>query len=254
MWKQQRLQHSPQARAALAANMRGEASPFNLSATGVKIGAHNWTHGIEERSNKYLSPENAVKVFVKKLTDYADPNLPKGEQDIVCVMVTAQEIDSFIATIENVAVLLPEPVFKQACDYAKSSKSLNDTKMVKTPQITSPAFAKEADITPQSSRMLQSIMRNSASAAQSGVAGDPLAKIEALKAVKARREAENQQKVEKLLNAQATVYGFSAHGEPAQIALELEKNLPNGTHIFTACVCFIGKDLNTIRGMLNDTL
>lgn len=250
MWKKQTLQHSPTVRHSLEANLRGEVSPFNLSAFGVKIGVHNWSHGIEEKSNKYLSPENAVKVFMQKLNDGADSNRPQGEQDVVAVMVATSDIDSFISTLEQVAILLPEPVFKQAYDYAKSSKSLADTKMVKTPQITHPAFAKPADITPQSARELQGIMRNVASSAVSG--GDPTAIIEQLKQRKAERQAQNQQRIEKLLNASAQVYGFTARGFLPEIAASMNKNVPNASHIFTACICFIGDDLSNIRGMMRD--
>lgn len=252
MWLQQRLQHSPRVQHAIAANQRGEVSPFSLSVTGVKIGVHNWSHGITEKSNKYLSPENAVKVFVQKLTDYADANRPKGVQDVVCVMVATPDIDSFIATLEQVAILLPEPVFKQAYDYAKSSKALADTKMVKTPPIAHPAFAQSADITPQSARELQSIMRNVVAGAMSAASGDPTAIIDQLKQAKARRAAENQQKVQKILNANAVVYAFKGRGELEQIALQINKNVPDASHVFTACVCFIGNNLANIAEMLHD--
>ncbi|MCT8823052.1 hypothetical protein [Glaesserella parasuis] len=252
MWKKQRLQHSPQVKASLEANLRGDISPFSLSTNGVKIGVHNWSHGIEEKSNKYLSPENAVKVFMQKMTDYADVNLPKGVQDVVCVMVATSDIDTFIDTLNNVAVLLPEPTFKQACDYAKSSKTLADTKMIKTPQIAHPAFAKPADITPQSARELQSIMRNVVSGAMSATAGDVSAVMAQLAQRKAERQAQNQQKIMRLLHTQATLYAFKARGELAQIAGQMNKNVPNASHIFTAAVCFIGANLNAIAGMLND--
>lgn len=252
MWQVYRLQHNNKVKQSLAANLRGEISPFSLSATGLKIGVHNWTHGIEEKSNKYLSPENAVKAFSKKFTDFADPNLPRGRQDVVVVMVTSTTIDGFIATLEKVALLLPEPTFKQAYDYAKSSKTLADTKMIQTPPISSPAFAKPADITPQSARELESIMRNVVAGAASAAGGDPSAVIAMLKEAKARRQAENQQKVEKMLNTQAEVYGFKVSGELSEIASQLNKNLPDAGHIFTACVCFIGATLSTIAEMLNE--
>ncbi|MGX2949384.1 hypothetical protein ACWIUA_00550 [Ursidibacter sp. B-7004-1] len=252
MWQLRRLQHSPQVRQSLEANQRGEVSPFNLTSQGVKIGVHNWSHGIEEKSNKYLSPENAVKVFVKKLTDYADSNRPRGIQDVICIMVTTPDIEDFIAMLEKVAVLLPEPAFKQAYDYARSSKTLADTKMIKTPQIVSPAFAQSADITPQSARELQSIMRNVVSSATSASAGDPSQIIEQLLQLKAEKQLKNQQKIDKILNTSAVVYAFSARGELAEVATLMDKNIPDASHIFTACVCFIGQNLTNILGMLNE--
>lgn len=207
MWQQQTLQHSPQAREALEANLRGEQSPFDVS--GLKIGVHNWSHGLETKSGRYLSPENANKAFIAKMTDYADPNRPSGEIDVVVIMVTAANIEQFIAQMENVMLLLPEPDFKQAYDYAKAHQKLAETKMVKTPQIASPAFGQENDITPQSGRALQAIMRSTVANVMSG---DPFAAIDALLQQKARRQAENQQKVEKLLHTSAQVYAFQDRG------------------------------------------
>ena len=63
-----------------------------------------------------------MKALAAKLVDYADSNRPKGVQDVVVIMVTSSNIDQFIAELENVRELLPEPTFKQALDYAKSSK------------------------------------------------------------------------------------------------------------------------------------
>lgn len=52
-------------------NTRGGNASFLLS--GTKIAVHNWTHGKQEASGKYLSPENAAKVVAAKFGDYADP-------------------------------------------------------------------------------------------------------------------------------------------------------------------------------------
>ncbi|KMK52012.1 hypothetical protein RO21_03160 [[Actinobacillus] muris] len=249
MWQQQTLQHSPQAREALEANLRGEQSPFDVSLTGLKIGVHNWSHGLETKSGRYLSPENANKAFIAKMTDYADPNRPSGELDVVVIMVTAANIEQFIAQMENVMILLPEPAFKQAYDYAKAHQKLAETKMVKTPQIASPAFGQENDITPQSGRDLQGIMRGSLVA--NVASGDPFAVIDELIQQKARRQAENKQKIERILHTSAQVYAFQDRGVLDVIALNLQKNVPSANNVFTATVCFIGKDLSNLRGMLN---
>lgn len=252
MWQRYQLQHNRKVQQSLAANLRGEISPFDLSVSGIKIGVHNWSHGITEKTNKYLSPENAARVFQQKLQDNADPNRPKGAQEVVGIMVASADIDGFIATLEQVAILLPEPTFKQAYDYAKSSKTLADTRMVKTPPIVSPAFAKPGDITPQSSREMQSVMRNVIAGAGSASGGDPAAVITQLQAVKARRKAENQQKVAKILSANATVFGFKRRGSLDELALMMGKNVPDARHVFTAAVCFIGQNLTNLAEMLHD--
>ena len=252
MWKKQLLKLSPQAKNTLEQAQKGIISPFSLSVKGTKLGVHNWTHGIEEKSNRYLSPENAVKALAVKLTDYNDPNRPLGVQDIVVIMVTASDIDSFMQALDNVRALLPEPTFKQAFDYAKASKDLQVSKMVKTPTISSPAFAGGADITPGSNRIMQSILRNATSAAVAAQTGDPSAAIAALVQAKQARERQNQQQVTKLLNASAQVYAFTAVDLLDRVETNIKQDVPSAANVFTACVMFIGDDLTPIREMLND--
>ncbi|RRN04752.1 hypothetical protein EIM44_04760 [Bibersteinia trehalosi] len=252
MWKKQLLKLSPQAKIALDNNLKGVLTPFSLSVKGTKIGAHNWSHGIKEQSGKYLSPENAVKAFTKKLTDYSDPNRPNGVQDVVLIMVTANDIDVFISQLERVSILLPEPTFKQAIDYAKSAKSLQDTKMVKTPTISSPAFSNNADITPGSARTMQSIMRNAQSMATAAKASNPMQAIQKLLKAKQQREQQNEVKVNQLLTTQVQIYSFADSGYLETAATKMHLNLPDASNVFTACVMFIGNNLMPIKDMLND--
>lgn len=250
VWKLKKIALPPSVTDVLKENQRGRATPLNFSISGVKIGVHNWSHGLQEKSGKYLSPENAMNAYVLKFLDYNDSNRPQGEQDVIGLMITASHSDEFIAKIENIATLLPEPTFKQALDYAKASATIDQTKMIKTPAMASPAFAKEADITPQSARTLQSVLRNATAIATTSVANNINDVINALKQKKAERERENQQKTERLLSATAQAYAFIDRGELAEVAMNLKRNLPDAGNIFTACVMFIGKDLSNLKGMI----
>lgn len=252
MWKKQKLKLSPQAKQVLDNAQRGMISPFSLSTTGTKLGVHNWSHGIKEKSNHYLSPENAIKALAEKLVDYADPNRPTGQQDVLVIMVSHSQLDRFLSELDAVRVILPEPTFKQAFDYAKSSQDLQATKMIKTPTMASPAFSKSADITPGSARVMQGILRNVVSAVNATQAADPSAIIEALLAAKREREARNQAQVAQLLASQAEVFAFSAHNFLDICEAQLKANIPAVGNVFTAAVMFIGNDLSSIKEMLHD--
>lgn len=252
MWKKQQLKLSPQAQKTLDDAQKGIISPFSLSVSGTKIGVHNWTHGIEEKSNRYLSPENAVKALAAKLVDYGDPNRPKGRQDVIAIMVTSGNIEQFIADLDKVRVLLPEPCFKQAYDYAKSSKDLQQTKMTKTSTIASPAFGNGADITPGSNRIMQSILRNAVAGAHAIKTGDPSAVIQNLLKMKAEREQQNKKQVDELLKTQVQVWAFSASDLLEIAEAKMRINVPSAENVFTACVMYVGAELGAIRGMLND--
>lgn len=248
MWKKQKLQLPPQAKATLQNAQKGIISPFSLSVQGTKLGLHNWTHGIKEDSGRYLSPENAVKVIQAKFTDYSDPNRPKGDVQCFAVMIASAKIEDFITALEKASVLLPYPEFKQALDYAKSQQKLNETKMVKMPTIGNPSFLPSADITPQSSRTLQAVIRNANATAEASP--DPMAMLAQLKAKKAEREQKNQEKTTALLNAAVEAYCYQKTASLEQIALEINQNLPNANHIFTALIVFIGADLSNLTGMI----
>lgn len=231
MWKAQILQC-------------GNLSQFNI--TGVKIGVHNWTHGINTPNGRFLSPENALKAISAKLADNADPNAPKGNLELVLIMLASHQNSDFLQNIEQAALILPDPVFKQAADYARNSAKLAETKMVKMPQIASPAFPKMGDITPESGRMLQAMNR------ASPAGGDPFAAIAMLKARKAAKQAENAQKAARLKAAKASVYAFVAKGELSTLADQLLQNIPKADSIFTACLCYIGQDLTNLKGLLHN--
>ncbi|HII3779097.1 TPA: hypothetical protein ACY37S_002214 [Pasteurella multocida] len=252
MWKKQKLKLAPQAKRTLEQAQRGNISPFSLSAQGMKLGVHNWSHGIKEKSNMYLSPENAIKALAAKLVDYADPNRPRGRQDVIAIMVTSNDIQNFIDQLENVCVLLQEPTFKQALDYAKASKDLQQSKMIKTPTMKSPAFTKSADITPSANRAMQSILRNAMSAAKSASAGDPQAKLVALLKTKQEKAQQNAQQVAKMLETSILVYAFSASDFLESAEAKMKLNIPTASNVFTACVMYVGADLSAIKEMLND--
>ncbi|MEE6086755.1 hypothetical protein [Avibacterium paragallinarum] len=248
MWKKQQLQLPPQTKTALQNVQKGITSPFSLSVQGTKLGVHNWTHGIREDSGRYLSPENAVKVIQAKFTDYSDPHRPKGEVQCVAIMITAAKIADFITALENAAVLLPYPEFKQALDYAKSQQTLSDSKMIKMPTIGNPSFLPSADITPQSARTLQAVMRNANATASQNL--DPMAMLAELKAKKAEREQKNQEKTTALLNASVEAYCYTKKAHLEQIALEINQHIPNASNIFTALLVFIGEDLTNLKEMM----
>lgn len=251
-WQLKKLSLPSAAKKALTDNLKGRATPFSLSIKGTKIGVHNWTHGIEEKSNRYLSPVNAVKALQAKLSDYQDSNRPSGVCDVVVIMLTANNDADFIQNIEQVATLMPDPIFKQALDYAKAFKDLAQTKMIKTLPLAHPAFGKSADITPQSGRNLNSIMKNAQVLNEQTT--DPFAMIAQLKAKKAEKQAQQQAQVEKMLKSAVNVHAFLARGLLDEIALLLMDDLPAKAHSFTAMLCFIGDDLNQLRGMLNEPI
>lgn len=249
-WALKNLALPQGAKKALEDSQKGVATPFSLSIQGQSIGVHNWTHGKQEKSNKYLSPVNAIAAIAAKLSDYRDENRPKTEQDCILMMISADNIGAFIAELEKVAVLMPDPVIKQALDYAKSSRDLETVKMIKTPQISHPSFGKLADITPQSARMLNSVMQNVQTTTE--ITGDPFQVLEQLKQRKAEKAQKNQEKITALLNTSAKIYAYKERGLLDAIALNIGANVPLASNGFCVLLCFVGDNLSQLESLLHD--
>ncbi len=172
-------------------------------------------------------------------------------QQAVGLMIACLSIDEFIQKLEQVNNLLADSVFKQALSYAKSSKDLHKTRMIKTPVISSPCFSQQADITPSFARTIQGVMRNATALAQSGSQQDLGSAIDGLKKLKKQQDKKNSEKVKALLNANCELYAFSSSGTLSQLATELKQAIPQKGSPFTACILFIGQDLTNIRGLIN---
>lgn len=210
---------------------------------GFKIGLHNWTHGINTLNGRFLSPENAIKAL-SEILNHSDNGKPKGELDIVVLMVAKTTVEAFKKDVEQLSLILGESSLKQAFDYAKASENLAESKMIKVEGGSGSSFSRMADLTPKSGRMLQAMARK----AESG--GDPFKAIEKLKQRKAQREAEKQQEMQRIKNAKATVYAFISRGELDEIAFKLSENIPESESIYTACLCYVGDNLSNLKELL----
>lgn len=241
MWHKQKL-----ALPSVALNTLGGSAPFSLSAMGQKIAVHNWTHGKTEPSGRYLSPENAVKAVAAKFSDYADPNRPKGNVQVICLLITAATPEPFIAQLEQMANVLDYSEVKQALSYAKSYANLQVTKMVKTPVINSPAFGVASNLSTTLSRKMEQTVSQAVDSLTATV-GDPFAMLDQLKQVKKLREqarGEFLQNIAKI--APLDVWLFTASGQLDVIAQNLLQNVPTSENVYSLLLAFVSEDLSSM--------
>ncbi|WP_458118811.1 hypothetical protein OF381_10555 [Mannheimia haemolytica] len=246
MWQKKKIKLPYQALDILTGKSNSDLS---LSVKGQKIAVHNWTHGKQEQSGRYLSPENAVKVVAKKFTDYADPNRPQGQMQVVCFLATSSGQKDFIEQLERMSGILDYSEVKQALSYAKAYAELENTKMVKMPMISSPAFATDADLTPSIARKVSNAVSHGKN---SSSISDPFDIINQLKAKKQAKEQAKVEEVKKLVGNEVTIWAFAGEGLLDYISLELQKNLPTAENIYSFLLVFIGENLTGLTGLLNE--
>ena len=232
-------------------NTRGGNASFLLS--GTKIAVHNWTHGKQEASGKYLSPENAAKVIAAKFGDYADPFRPKETVQVVGVLVTATTAEIFIEQLAQLAHILDYSEVKQALSYAKAYENLQTTKMVKMPVVSSPAFGAVGDLTPTIGRMMEQTLGRMMDSLHTDVL-DPFALITQLQAVKKAREQANADFLQKVSEMRPLeIWAFQAQGQLDVIAQNLQQNIPTAENIYSFLMFFVGENLSGLQQLLRAT-
>lgn len=225
---------------------RGGNASFLLS--GTKIAVHNWTHGKKEASGRFLSPENAVKAIEAKFNDYGDVHRPKGEVDVVLMLITSPYEGEFIAQMEALAKLLDYSEAKQAISYAKASQGLSVSKMVKPPRIQSPAFGAEADLSPSIGRKMQAIQDAQNLASLAG--GDIFATLNQLKTLKAEKAQQLSEQAQQLAAVSCEAFVFVEHGFLDVIAQNLQNDLPTAENIYSFLIAFTGENLTALKNMM----
>lgn len=236
MWQLKKLNF-----AALAA---GAAT---LQVSGSKIAVHNWTHGKQEASGRFLSPENAINAVRSKFTDYSDRNRPNGEADLVIIMITSTGYNDFISRLEGLASLLDYSEVKQALGYAKAYQGLEITKMVRPPVVQFPAFSEQTDLTPSIGRKLQAV-KNALNLTP--LTDDLFGAIEQLKALKAEKLKAQAEQLKQLGKIETEAWIFSERGYLDVIAENLSADLPTAENIYTFLIAFTGENLAILKELV----
>ena len=214
------------------------------------VPAHPWIHGLGQQTENgaYLSPVNAVRYLAERLAGSG------GHADVVIMMVTGQTQENFISGLNSLVDVFPAPAFTQVKRLAQSAAELAITKM-QIPAKTGMGLPAAMPLSVPSSRAALSAAAISQAQAAASAGFD-------LNGIK-QQLGEFTQLRDKLINDVASGLGdlqgksarawvFTASGDTGTTLLELVRDIPQQSAVYTAAMMLVGDNLDGIKGMIHD--
>ena len=214
------------------------------------IPAHPWVNGLGQQTanGNYLSPVNAVAWLARKLAGLTDTT------EVVIFMVTGQSYGSFMASLSALADVFPAPAFTQVKRLAASSATLAEEKMLIPARITD-GLPPSVPLSVPTSRTALAAAAIQQAQSHAG-AGSGIAQIkQQLAAFGQQREAmlaDIATGLGDLQGRSATAWVFTGQGNPATTVLQLLRDVPQPSAIYTAAMMLVGENLEGIRSMIHE--
>ncbi|ECI4314811.1 hypothetical protein DO802_04665 [Salmonella enterica subsp. enterica] len=214
------------------------------------VPAHPWVYGLGQQTanGAYLSPVNAVRYLVDRLTGIG------GSADVVIMMVTGQTQDNFMASLNDLVEIFPAPAFTQVKRLAQSAAALAVEKM-QIPAKAAAALPASIPLSVPTSRAAITAAAISQAQKAAGAGFD----INGLKTQLSEfTQLRNQlisdvaSGLNDLKGKSARAWVFTASGDTGATLLELVKNIPQPSAVYTAAMMLVGDNLDGIRGMIHD--
>lgn len=214
------------------------------------VPAHPWVYGLGQHTGNgaYLSPVNAISYLAEKLTGMG------GQADVVIMMIAGQTHDSFMKSLNQLIDVFPAPAFTQVKRLAQSTAELALEKM----QIPAKYSAGLAGALPLS----VPTSRAALAAAAVKKAQEEAAAIVDIGALKQQLNNFTQLRnsvlgdiagsLKELQGKSARAWVFTASGDLATTLLDLVKDIPLQSAVYSAAMMLIGDNLDGIKGMIYD--
>lgn len=227
------------------------AFPDDIAAVTCSIvPAHPWVYGLGQQTanGAYLSPVNAINWLAGKLVSLG------GEADITVFMICGDSHDGFMQSLNLLTAVFPAPAFTQVARLAQSSALLNTVKM-QLPAKGLNSLPPSLPLSVPTSRAAMNALRT-AKAQLEASAGSSLDGLKARLGEFAAEHASLLDSIsaglEDLKAKSAPAWVFSSRGDVSTAAIELVKNIPQPSAIYTVAMMFIGDDLTSLGGMIHD--
>ncbi|HAT3908273.1 TPA: hypothetical protein I9Y28_002502 [Citrobacter freundii] len=196
----------------------------------------------------YLSPVNAVRYLAERLAGTG------GNADVMIMMVTGQTHENFMTRLNGLVDVFPAPAFTQVKRLAQSAAALAIEKM----QIPAKAGAGLPVAIPLSVPTTRAAL-SAAAVSQAQKAASAGFSLDGLK----QQLGEFAQLRESLISdvasglndlqgKSARAWVFTSTGDTATTLLELVKDIPQPSAVYTAAVMLVGDNLDGIKGMIHD--
>lgn len=214
------------------------------------IPAHPWIYGLGQQTENgaYLSPVNAINYLAEKLAGTG------GASDIVIMMVSGQTHDNFMTSLNQLVDVFPSPAFTQVRRLAQSAAQLAVEKM----QIP----AKYSQSLPAAIPLSVPTSRTALAAAAVKKAQEEAAAAVNIGALKQQLDDFRRLRdsvlgdiaggLADLQGKSARAWVFTSSGDLATSLLDLVKDIPLQSAVYSAAMMLTGDNLDGIKGMIHD--
>ncbi|EKO3413236.1 hypothetical protein K7V76_003266 [Vibrio fluvialis] len=227
--------HSLSSEAEALLGLRDDLNDLLVSGTVLSVTPYQFQVGEKLDSGSYLSPTNAVNSLVAKLRDLADTHRPKGQLNVVAIMLTAQSINEFSAKLQDITAVLTLPDWTQVARQAKAMVTNERDKLHQPVAMVQPRFKPfgtlnalpVGDYFSEQSAQLATL---------ESLASDSTHVIGKLQALAAKRSAvlsDISEAINNLKNLQGSVFSMSLSGSAESIATQLQNTAAPNNHQLT---------------------
>lgn len=229
--------HALSSEAQALLGLRDELNTLLVSGTVITVTPYQFQVGEKLDSGSYLSPTNAVKALVAKLRDLSDTHRPKGQLNVVAIMLTAQSISEFSTKLQESVAALGLPDWQQVARQAKAMTTNHTDKLHRPSAITQPRFKPFAEMNAQPiGRYL--IEQGAQLASLESLASDSTNVIGKLQALASKRSLaldDISQAINNLKQVQGSLYAMPLSGSAESIATQLKNaGVPNNHQLTVA--------------------
>ena len=200
------------------------------------VPAHPWINGLGQQTDNgaYLSPVNAVRYLAKRLAGTG------GNADVMIMMVTGQTHENFMTRLNGLVDVFPAPAFTQVKRLAaKTGAGLPVAIPLSVP--TSRAALSAAAVS------------QAQKAASAGFSLDGLKQqMGEFAQLRDSLISDVASGLNDLQGKSARAWVFTSTGDTATTLLELVKDIPQPSAVYTAAVMLVGDNLDGIKGMIHD--
>lgn len=236
--------HALSSEAEALLRLRDDLTALLVNGTVLSTTPYQFQVGDKLDSGSYLSPTNAVKTLVAKLRDLADTHRPKGQLNVVAIMLTAQSINEFSAKLQDIISVLTLPDWMQVARQTKALRTNDYDKLYQPVAIVQPRFKPFATVNAQplgdyfDAQNAQLVTLESLASDSTNVIG----KLQVLAAKRAITLADVSQAINALKTLKGSVYSMSLSGSIESVATQLQNaGVPNN-HQFTMASLLISNE------------
>ncbi|EFK2935812.1 hypothetical protein A8530_001371 [Escherichia coli] len=214
------------------------------------VPAHPWIYGLGQQTENgaYLSPVNAVRYLAERLAGTG------GNADVVIMMVTGQSHENFMTSLNNLVEVFPAPAFTQVKRLAQSAAELAIAKM-QIPAKSATGLPASIPLSVPTSRAALSAAAISQAQKAAGAGFNMEGLKQQLGTFMQLRDSIISDVASGLSDLQgksARAWFFTASGDTGTTLLELVKEIPQQSAVYTAAMMLVGDNLDGIKGMIHD--